>query len=137
MSERAWNRCDHCGRFIPLADFESGAASRRLVTPDSEFTAEEYETLCRAHIKPAWKVALEPFERIERDRYAAMRERIEAMPTEDVARLLEYAETGPTETNCGWLLYAAAQWLKEELGRELYSRRKAVAAAPIEQREGE
>lgn len=33
-------RCDICGRF---AD-EKG--TRRLVTPDSDYSAEEYETLC-------------------------------------------------------------------------------------------
>ena len=42
----AWNRCDNCGKFIAYADFGNGAA-RRLVTPDSEFSREEYETLCK------------------------------------------------------------------------------------------
>lgn len=43
-----WNRCDACGRFIALADFDTGAV-RRLVTPDSHVSREEYETLCAEH----------------------------------------------------------------------------------------
>lgn len=46
--DNAWNRCDVCGKFIPHADFDKGAV-RRLVTPDSEFTREEWETLCLTH----------------------------------------------------------------------------------------
>lgn len=42
-------RCDDCGRFIALADFESGAASRRLLTPDAYGSRETYETLCAEH----------------------------------------------------------------------------------------
>lgn len=41
-----WNRCDVCGRFIALDDFECGAV-RRLIAPSSHFTREEFETLCR------------------------------------------------------------------------------------------
>ncbi len=40
-------RCDVCGRYIAYR--ESGAASRELITPDSEFTREIYETLCASH----------------------------------------------------------------------------------------
>ena len=43
-----WNRCDVCGRFIALRDFCRGAI-RRLLTPSSHFTREEYETLCERH----------------------------------------------------------------------------------------
>jgi hypothetical protein len=43
-----WNRCDICGRFIAIADFDKGAV-RRLVYPDSHFTCETWETLCRKH----------------------------------------------------------------------------------------
>jgi hypothetical protein len=46
--EEIWNRCDVCGRFIAFDDF-GRAAVRRLVYPDSEFTRETWETLCRAH----------------------------------------------------------------------------------------
>ncbi len=45
-----WNRCDSCGRFIPFRDFGFGAV-RRLETPDSHFTSEEYETLCKDCVK--------------------------------------------------------------------------------------
>lgn len=41
-------RCDECGRFVSMKDIESGEAIRQMVTPDSEFTSEEYETVCRA-----------------------------------------------------------------------------------------
>jgi hypothetical protein len=43
-----WNRCDVCGQFIAMEDFGKGAV-RRLVTPDSHLSREEYETLCIAH----------------------------------------------------------------------------------------
>ncbi len=46
-----WNRCDICGRFISLEDFDSGKANRRMVTPDTAFTCEDYETLCKEHYK--------------------------------------------------------------------------------------
>lgn len=48
MSERPL-RCDECGQFIPWADLFEGRAGRRLQTPDSHFTREEYETLCAKH----------------------------------------------------------------------------------------
>ena len=49
-SERAWNRCDVCGKFIPLYDFDYEGAIRRLITPDySDRSREEWETLCREH----------------------------------------------------------------------------------------
>ena len=44
-----WNRCDACGKYIPMLDFSSGIAMREMITPDSEFTKEEFETLCRHH----------------------------------------------------------------------------------------
>jgi hypothetical protein len=47
-----WNRCDVCGRFIAIADFDNGAVYR-LVSPDSEFTRETWETLCRKHAEEA------------------------------------------------------------------------------------
>jgi CRISPR/Cas system-associated protein Cas10 (large subunit of type III CRISPR-Cas system) len=47
--DRQWNRCDVCGKFISFADFESGKALRIMVTPDSDYTAETFETLCRDH----------------------------------------------------------------------------------------
>lgn len=44
-----WNRCDECGKLIAYKEFRLGKATRTLVTPDSEFTQEEWETLCRLH----------------------------------------------------------------------------------------
>lgn len=43
-------RCDVCGRFVPFADLDSGAAVRSMVTPDSDYSSEDYETLCRDHV---------------------------------------------------------------------------------------
>lgn len=47
--EKPWNRCDDCGKFIPLGDFVTGAASRKMTDVDSSFSAETYETLCKRH----------------------------------------------------------------------------------------
>lgn len=41
---KIWNRCDYCGRFISMDDFEKGRAQRFLSTPDSELSSEEYTT---------------------------------------------------------------------------------------------
>lgn len=49
MKPEPWNRCDVCGRFIALSDFHRKRATRQLVTPDSDYSAEEYETLCKTH----------------------------------------------------------------------------------------
>ena len=43
---KKWNKCDECGKFISFSAFDSGKAKRRLVTPSSHFSREEYETLC-------------------------------------------------------------------------------------------
>lgn len=47
--DKYWNKCDECGQFISMSSFESSNASRKLVTPDSYFSKEEYEALCRKH----------------------------------------------------------------------------------------
>jgi hypothetical protein len=39
-------RCDACGRFLSEEHLARGLASRRLLTPDSDYSREEYETLC-------------------------------------------------------------------------------------------
>lgn len=49
---KLWNQCDECGRLIGYDDFLNEVATNRLVTPDSEFTHEEWETLCKWHAKP-------------------------------------------------------------------------------------
>jgi len=49
MSEREfWNRCDVCGKFIAMEDFDLGAV-RRLIYPDSDHSVETWETLCLEH----------------------------------------------------------------------------------------
>lgn len=40
-----WNRCTICGKFIGFAEYDEGA-THKLITPDSEFTCEEWETIC-------------------------------------------------------------------------------------------
>jgi len=37
-------KCDECGQFV-----KAELMLRRLLTPDSEYTKEEYETLCPKH----------------------------------------------------------------------------------------
>ena len=49
VHRECWNRCDECGRFIPYSDFESKAAVSRMVTPDSDLSAETFEVLCKHH----------------------------------------------------------------------------------------
>lgn len=44
-------RCDICGRFVAYADLEAGTARITEVTPDSEYTREEWLTECsRCHL---------------------------------------------------------------------------------------
>jgi len=45
----SWNKCNACGRFISFFDLENGHATRKIETPDSEFSCESWETLCRDH----------------------------------------------------------------------------------------
>ncbi len=44
-------KCDECGVFISIDDLTSGRAVHSMVTPDSELSSEEYETLCAKHAK--------------------------------------------------------------------------------------
>jgi acetyl-CoA carboxylase beta subunit len=46
-----WNKCDECGKIIPYKDLESGAAIHRMITPDSDVSYEQFETLCKNHNK--------------------------------------------------------------------------------------
>lgn len=39
-------RCDYCGVFVSYADLDSGRASHNMITPDSQYTSEEWETEC-------------------------------------------------------------------------------------------
>lgn len=60
MKRDPWNRCDVCGRFIPLDNFrEHGGAVRKLLTPDSDRSVEEWETLCKEHSGQVFKARLE------------------------------------------------------------------------------
>lgn len=45
-------KCDVCGRFVPLDDLSSGDASHTIICPDSDWTRETDETLCRMHNTP-------------------------------------------------------------------------------------
>ncbi len=40
-------RCDYCGCFISNQDLENRMATRELMTVDSHFTIEQYETKCK------------------------------------------------------------------------------------------
>lgn len=44
MKEKPWNRCDYCGRFLALRAFLKGSAVRKLVSHDTAFSSENYET---------------------------------------------------------------------------------------------
>ena len=53
-------QCDSCGCFISIKDLDEGTASHCLSTPDSEYTDEEYESLCFKCNKPdEWVIKLE------------------------------------------------------------------------------
>lgn len=55
-SPKQWNRCDVCGRFISMSDFDNGKAVRRMTVPDSDYSTEDYETLCHQHRDEVVKV---------------------------------------------------------------------------------
>lgn len=52
MKYEQWNKCDICGKFIAYDDFDKGAI-RELVTYDTEYTPETWETLCKKHADKA------------------------------------------------------------------------------------
>lgn len=39
-------QCDICGRWVGFTMFNNGGAIRRMVTPDSDRSTEDYETFC-------------------------------------------------------------------------------------------
>ncbi len=43
--------CDVCGQFISYADLDSGKATHEMLSPDSDVSSEEWETLCPKHKK--------------------------------------------------------------------------------------
>lgn len=48
---RYWNRCIVCGRFISYEDFENGSAERYMVTPDTQFSVEKFENICKRCVR--------------------------------------------------------------------------------------
>jgi len=48
----SFNRCQVCGRFFPMADIESGKATHKMITPDSDWSYEQWESLCVKHALP-------------------------------------------------------------------------------------
>ena len=42
-------KCDVCGRFISYADLDNGLAIHQMILPDSDFSVETWETLCKKH----------------------------------------------------------------------------------------
>jgi hypothetical protein len=44
-----WNKCDVCGKIIAYSAFLTGAALRRMDSPDSDVSSEHFTTLCAAH----------------------------------------------------------------------------------------
>ena len=48
--------CDECGRFIPYQDLDQGLATIRMIYPDSTYTVETFETLCKVHSNKEWSV---------------------------------------------------------------------------------
>lgn len=45
-----WNRCDNCGKFIAIKEFDKEAI-RIMITPDTAFSSETYKTLCKKCVK--------------------------------------------------------------------------------------
>lgn len=45
-------RCDHCGKFISFESLMDGTALHVMRTPDSHYSSEEYESLCKKCFYP-------------------------------------------------------------------------------------
>ena len=39
-------KCDCCGIFFSIKDIENGSASHIMTSPDSDYSIEDYESLC-------------------------------------------------------------------------------------------
>ena len=48
-------RCDVCGKFISYNSIANGEATVKLLTPDSYYSIETYEYLCKDHILEVFK----------------------------------------------------------------------------------
>ena len=42
-------KCDVCGRFVSFDSICEGLARHVMLTPDSDRSSEEFETLCEVH----------------------------------------------------------------------------------------
>ena len=49
-------RCDECGKFIAIEELIEGRASHHLLTPDSDWSKEEFESLCAVCNAPKLRV---------------------------------------------------------------------------------
>lgn len=63
MSMMSWysspnyrEQCDVCGAFLSWRDIGSGRAIHRMISPDSDVSSEEWETLCPKHLKESGDV---------------------------------------------------------------------------------
>lgn len=52
ITKRGHIICDECGRYINYEHLSNGTALHQLLTPDSDYTEEYFESLCRIHYKP-------------------------------------------------------------------------------------
>lgn len=39
-------QCDNCGKFIKYEDIGNGA-THKMITPDTDYTSEEWESICK------------------------------------------------------------------------------------------
>lgn len=46
IKDQTWRKCVECGQFVSYEDLETGRASRNMITPDSYFSIERFETIC-------------------------------------------------------------------------------------------
>ncbi len=44
-------KCDICGKFIPYKELMDGTSLHHMITPDSDWSSEEWESLCKKHYK--------------------------------------------------------------------------------------
>lgn len=49
MIDRWDVKCEVCGKFLSFADLDSGKARHTYILPDSEYSRETFETLCKDH----------------------------------------------------------------------------------------
>ena len=43
----SWRKCDWCGRFVSYENLQSGESYHVMVTPDSHYSSETWETCCK------------------------------------------------------------------------------------------